>query len=189
MSNNVVIVHGSFGNPYENWIPWVYQELSRRSIPCIAPSFPTPQRQDYSSWASVLDLYRRFGLVDRNSILIGHSAGAAFLAKYLRDHDIHIRALITISGYNNYFSGDQMMDDLNRTFYFPPESSRPNGAGTRISYLSSNDPYIPLPVLQSFAGEIQAEVKMIENGGHFNSSSGFNEFPDLVRSVETLIGA
>lgn len=42
MSNNYFIIHGSYGNPYKNWIPWLKKQLSKRKLNCIVPSFPPP---------------------------------------------------------------------------------------------------------------------------------------------------
>jgi hypothetical protein len=32
MSNNYFIIHGSYGNPYKNWIPWLKKQLSKRKM-------------------------------------------------------------------------------------------------------------------------------------------------------------
>ena len=47
---NVFLVHGSFGKPFENWFPWLEEELANRNISCVIPSFPTPEHQNYSDW-------------------------------------------------------------------------------------------------------------------------------------------
>ncbi len=26
--NNIFLIHGSYGNPYKNWLPWLKKELS-----------------------------------------------------------------------------------------------------------------------------------------------------------------
>lgn len=46
---NYFIIHGSYGNPYKNWIPWLKSELSKRKRNCIVPNFPSPYKQDYES--------------------------------------------------------------------------------------------------------------------------------------------
>ena len=33
--NNYFIIHGSYGNPYKNWIPWLKKQLSKRKLNCI----------------------------------------------------------------------------------------------------------------------------------------------------------
>ena len=36
---NIFLVHGSFGKPFENWFPWLEEELSKRDIVCTIPTF------------------------------------------------------------------------------------------------------------------------------------------------------
>ena len=36
MNNNYFIVHGSYGNLYKNWIPWLKKQLSKRKLTCCA---------------------------------------------------------------------------------------------------------------------------------------------------------
>ena len=35
-----VIVHGSYGTPFENWFPWLFQRLSEAGKNVLAPQFP-----------------------------------------------------------------------------------------------------------------------------------------------------
>ncbi len=32
MNNNYFIIHGSYGNPYKNWVPWLKRELGKRKM-------------------------------------------------------------------------------------------------------------------------------------------------------------
>ena len=44
---NYFILHGSFGSPYSNWLPWLFTEIEKtkpnlKEEPvCYAPQFPT----------------------------------------------------------------------------------------------------------------------------------------------------
>ena len=49
MEENYFIIHGSYGNPYKNWIPSLKSQLSKRKLNCIVPSFTTPYKKDYCS--------------------------------------------------------------------------------------------------------------------------------------------
>ena len=37
MEQNYFIIHGSYGNPYKNWIPSLKSQLSKRKLNCIVP--------------------------------------------------------------------------------------------------------------------------------------------------------
>ena len=61
---NYLIIHGSYGHPYKNWFPWLYEQLAKRGKQCIVPSFPTPKGQDYAVWEKLLRFYIEQGLID-----------------------------------------------------------------------------------------------------------------------------
>ena len=71
-----VIIHGAYGNPSENWIPWLRESLEKLGE-VIVPEFPTPEGQSLENWRNVFDSS------DENTILIGHSLGPAFILDIL----------------------------------------------------------------------------------------------------------
>ncbi len=40
MDSNYFIIHGSYGNSYKNWIPWLKNQLGKRKLNCVVPNFP-----------------------------------------------------------------------------------------------------------------------------------------------------
>jgi predicted alpha/beta hydrolase family esterase len=42
---NIFIIHGSYGNPDENWFPWLKKELEQEGHKVFVPKFPTPEDQ------------------------------------------------------------------------------------------------------------------------------------------------
>ena len=58
---NYFIIHGSFGNPFGNWFPWLFEEIERTKPKeqeepiCYVPQFPTGVGfQNYRNWAMKL---------------------------------------------------------------------------------------------------------------------------------------
>lgn len=39
MNSNYLIVHGSFGSPFSNWIPYLREEIESRGWGCTRPIF------------------------------------------------------------------------------------------------------------------------------------------------------
>ncbi|MBR3837766.1 MAG: alpha/beta hydrolase [Clostridia bacterium] len=184
---NVFILHGSYGKPFENWFPWMENKLAEEEILCTIPTFPTPNNQEYSSWKELLDYYVKKGIINEETVLIGHSCGAVCAAKFLAETNIKIKALISVAGYNNFYSGDHM-DDLNGSFYFPSNfcSDIDKTVPTRYAYFSDNDPFIPFVKLEEFAFEIKATPKLIKNAGHFNASAGYCCFEELLNTISAI---
>ncbi len=46
---NVFIIHGAYGNPKENWFPWLKSELESLNHKVIIPEFSTPNEQNLLS--------------------------------------------------------------------------------------------------------------------------------------------
>ena len=181
---NVFLVHGTMGKPFENWFPWLENRLAEKNICCNIPTFPTPAHQNYADWEKLMDFYCDLGVVNGETILIGHSCGAVFLVHYLLEHKIHVRGLICVSGYNNFISGFEMMDKLNESFYMNAQSIDVTPyADTVIGFYGDDDPNIPQRLLNDFATSIGGEVNCVPNAGHFNASAGYLSCPAVLDAV------
>lgn len=93
MSRNAVIVHGkppiskwedpTQPRPHEaNWLPWIGAELEAQGMEVAIPAFPEPYAPDYAAWKSVLEDQE----ITSTTTLIGHSAGAGFILRYLSEN-------------------------------------------------------------------------------------------------------
>ena len=75
---------GGYGPPKSDshWYPWVAGKLCLREILTQCPEMPHPYVADgmkYDEWANTFENFK----ITPETILIGHSAGAGFLLKYL----------------------------------------------------------------------------------------------------------
>ena len=53
------IIHGSYGNPNENWFPWLKKELEKEGCIVFIPEFPTPENQSLKNWMEIFnDFYQ-----------------------------------------------------------------------------------------------------------------------------------
>ena len=67
---NVIIVHGSFGSPEENWFPWLKEELEKFGVKVLVPKFPTPEGQSLENWLKAFEECRQH--LNEETILVGH---------------------------------------------------------------------------------------------------------------------
>lgn len=174
---NVFLVHGSLGKPFENWFPWLEEELTKANINCTIPSFPTPENQNYSNWEKLMDYYCDLNVVNKDTVLIGYSCGAIFLAHYIATHKINVSGLIVVSGYNNFISGFEFMDNLNKSFYIQNESIMDVSKYVKkiYSFYSDDDPNIPQDTLKTFSQILNARSICVSHAGHFNEAAGYTK--------------
>ncbi len=182
---NVFLVHGTFGKPFENWFPWLERELDKEGIGCIIPSFPTPQHQTYPDCERLMDYYCDMGIVNNETVLIGHSCGSIFLVHYLLVHGINVKGLICVSGYNNFVSGNNLMDGLNSSFYINKQDINiTKSAKEVLAFYGDDDPNIPQNYLEEFASAIGGQAICVKNAGHFNASAGYLQFDDVLNTIK-----
>lgn len=178
-----VIIHGTYGNPEENWFPWLGKELEGEGYEVIVPTFPTPEDQSLDSWRSVFSKHENS--LDPETILIGHSLGAAFALDILERTTRPIRATYLVAGFLNPL-GNQKFDTLNRTFVersFDWEIIKQNAEQIFV-IASDNDPYVPEEESFEIASRLETEPIIIEGAGHFNAQSGYKTFEllcDMIR--------
>lgn len=182
MKNNYFIIHGSYGNPYKNWIPWLKKQLSKRKLNCIVPSFPTPYKQDYESWSKILKAYFEIGYITEDTTFITHSLGGIFIIKFLLENKIKVKKIITIAGFNNLEFKDDM--NLYKSFYLDEDLSDIKLYSLEnISFYSDNDPYVPQNDAEKFADSISSKKVLVNGAGHFNEKYGYTEFAELIKYI------
>lgn len=179
MDGNYFIIHGSYGSPYKNWIPWLKNELSKRKKDVIVPHFPSFAYQRFDNWAKILDAYLDIGCIDENTIFITHSLGGIFIIKFLLMRKIKVNKIVTVAGFNNIKYDDI---DLYKSFYVDDEDlvSISDYCEDIICLYSDNDPYVGLDNAKNFALNIKGEEVLINGAGHFNEQSGYKEFKELL---------
>lgn len=177
-----LIIHGAYGNPKENWIPWLKVKLEENRFEVIVPSFPTPEDQNLDNWLSILSL-DEFGFTGY-STLIGHSIGAVFLLTVLEKIKKPVPNVILVSGFLHDL-GNETFDKINATFYkkdFDWKTIKNNAKNISVVH-GENDPYVPISEAQYLAKKLGVKVKVIKNGKHLNKVAGFIEFPELLQMV------
>jgi predicted alpha/beta hydrolase family esterase len=183
---NIIIVHGAFGSPEENWFPWLKGELEKLGHAVHVPRFPTPENQTLDKWLEAFQNYRQY--LDEDTILVGHSLGPAFILNLLERLDRPIRAAFLVAGFTGRL-GLEEFDPINRTFCernFNWEKIKQNCKSFFV-FSSDNDPYVPLEKGKELAENLGAELTVVEGAGHFNEKAGYKEFPLLLEKIRRLL--
>ncbi len=184
IKNNYLLIHGSFGSPFSNWIPWLRSEIERKSLDVYTPDFPTGVGyQNYENWSNLLKAYMEANVVNENTVIFAHSIAPIFICKFLVEHKIKVKRLVFVCGFNNYLGIDEDYDTVNESMYFDNLADIKNYCDDIICFYSDNDPYVKYEVEKEFADDITKNQIMISNGGHLNAESGYTEFPDLLKFI------
>lgn len=182
MENNYLILHGSFGNPFSNWIPWLRKQLEIENKKVYTPDFPTGVGyQNYENWKQLLKVYYESGVLNENTIIYAHSIAPVFISKFLVENKLKAKRLILVCGFNNYFGINEDYDIVNKSMYFDNLEDVKKCCNDIICYYSNNDPYVSYDAEKDFAEKIATEKYCIDSGGHLNSESGYLEFRELLR--------
>lgn len=180
-----IIIHGALSSSQENWFPYLRKKLAGWGNEVIVPDFPTPQGQDLDNWMHFFN--RRIKNVDDQTVLIGHSLGCAFILSVLERLNVKVKACYLVSGFVGPLGIDY--DKINKSFAeksFNWEKIKKN-CSKFVLFHSKNDEFVPLAKGEELKEKLGAELIVIDNAGHFNAKSGFNEFPQLVDKILELV--
>ncbi|WP_199741618.1 alpha/beta hydrolase [Legionella sp. km535] len=185
--SNVIIVHGAYGHPFENWFNWMKIELESIGIECFVPQLPTPHAQELKNWLQLFNATVS-PMITPNTILIGHSLGAAFLLRWLEQAHQSVSATILAGSFMGTV-GIQKFDKINESFFENPFDWDLiiNKSKQFFCYQGSNDPYISMSNFNLIANNLRARKIIIPNGGHLNEAAGYTSFPLLLIHLKSLL--
>lgn len=178
---NYFIIHGSFGSPFVNWIPWLQDVIKCEGKEVYVPDFPTGVGlQNYHNWEKLLKCYLDLGLINENTTIIGHSIAPIFICKFLILQQVKVKKLIFVCGFNHYLGINEEYDAVNESMYVDNLEDVRQHADEIICFYSNNDPYVKQEAEKDFVDRIATEQILISGGGHINSESGFDTFEDMI---------
>jgi len=183
----IFIIHGSYGNPQENWFPWLKQELEKLGHAVFVPEFPTPKDQNLENWMGEFQEGMHYHLLDEESVFVGHSLGPAFILSVLEELEIPkpIRACFFVAGFIGKLNNPEF-DEINKTFAekeFNWERIKKN-CERFVMYHSNNDPYVPIEKAKELSEKLNCKLKVIKGAGHFNEKAGYTEFKLLLEDIK-----
>ena len=182
----VIIFHGSYGSPEENWFPWLAEEIKKLGHEVAVPRFLTPEGQSLSNWRKAFS--EQVGELTEDMILVGHSLAPGFILNLLEESDVRVRGIFLVSGFLGKLGSDEF-DPINETFVcreFDWDRIKHN-AGEIHVYNSDDDPYVPLEKGKELSDKLGVQLTIIQRGGHINTSAGFRSFPQLLDDLKELL--
>lgn len=187
--NRAVILHGKptrerYENPEipkphkANWFPWIKSELFKVGIEASVPPLPLPYHPVFKDWKETFEKEK----VDEQTGLVGHSAGAEFLLRWLSENeDARAERLVLVAPYRDYLGkyGDFSKYELDK------------GLASRIGKLTiinSLDDDEPIQRRTQELVKTFPEAKYIELDGYGHFRIGHNmTSPELPVLLDELV--
>lgn len=146
------------------------------------PSMPNKQNAKYNEWKIWFE--RHFEFLQDGAILIGHSQGGYFLAKYLIENNMpmKVKALYLVAA---PFEPDDFDGEDGGGFNF--DTTKLDEIAQKVKKIfifhSKDDPVVPFAHAEKYKKALRnAELVSFENHGHFL----MEEFPEIIDSISSL---
>ena len=162
--------------PRENDWKWHLQGDLGAEYQVFLPQMPNKSNARYSEWKIWFE--RMFPFLNNEVILVGHSMGGTFLAKYLSENTFpkNINLLILTAPAHNQTRevGDFILGNL---------SSISKQCKLVHIFHSQDDQVVPFSELGGFKKELpQAQTHILEDRGHFPQE----HFPEVVQLIKSV---
>lgn len=183
---NVIIVHGAYGYPEENWFGWLKEELHHQGIACHVPQLPTPNGQHLQTWIESFSQSVKY-LITSHTVLIGHSLGAVFLLRWLEQQNGSIASVILAGAFLGSVNIPEF-DIINASFFQTPFNwdlikTRCNEF---VCFYGTGDIYVVRNQFNQIADSLNAKKIIVSQAGHFNTASGYVKFPHILRYIKQI---
>jgi len=147
----------------------------------IMPQMPCKQNARYAEWKIWFEKIIPF--LRDGVVLIGHSLGGIFLAKYLAENDFPVKIAVVYSVAAPFNEKDRGIGYSLGDFALPESLQKfQEQVGKIFLYHSEDDPTVPIADLEKYAQALpKAEKTVFQNHGHFMQE----HFPEIVEVIKS----
>ncbi len=159
------------------WKPSLVKELGE-GYEVILPSMPCKENAKYPEWKIWFE--KMIPFLEDNVILVGHSLGGKFLARYLAEETFSRKILAVILIASPFDRSSRKHTD-----FFLPDSLAmfERQGGNIILFHSKDDPVVNFSELAKYQELLpDATVRIFDDRQHFNQAG----FPELVAEIKSL---
>ena len=145
----------------------------------LLPTMPNATNARYSEWKVWFD--NLSAIITDDCILIGHSLGGIFLAKYLSEKTFprRIKATILVAAPHS----DETTEDLTDFKLKTTSAGLAKQAGRLVFIFGNDDPVVPLSEMEKYKADVPlAEFRIVSAPDHFVRP----EFSELIELIDSL---
>jgi uncharacterized protein len=159
----------------QRWNNWLGETLVDYDV--LLPTMPNASNANYNEWALYFSKILPF--LQPDAVLIGHSLGGIFLAKYLNEHadSLHFDRVILLAA-----PYDDTTSETPGSFSLPKDMSRLSKAADSFFLLHSRDDMVvPIGEVEKYHTILpDAELILFDDRQHFNTPT-FPELFDIIK--------
>lgn len=104
MTRNAIIFHGTGAEPGWIWYPWLAKRLEARGYRVEVPHHPGTNVEPIDTFLPKVLRAHRF---DQDTVLVGHSGGAALLLAVLERLEVTVAQAVLVAGYSTPPAADE----------------------------------------------------------------------------------
>lgn len=157
------------------WNNWLAETLSDYDV--LLPSMPNGSNAKYEEWSLYFSKIVPF--LNEETVLVGHSLGGIFLAKYLNEHihTLHFHKVALISA-----PFDDETEESLASFRLPEDMSQLNKTSNEFHlYQSKDDVVVPVQEVEKYQAVLpNATTTLFEDRGHLNTPT-FEELLEFIK--------
>lgn len=185
---NCIIVHGSNSTEKEakegkpenerHWKHWLKEQLEKRGIEVSNQLYPEDWLPDYKRWKKIFEKNK----INDNTILVGHSAGTAFILRWLAENKRKVNKIILVApSVIKWGKDNEGLSDL-KDFEF--DYSLKKYFNKLVVLYSDNDDEDIIESAKEVNSRLGGELICIKGKGHFTEGDmGTDEFPELLNTI------
>lgn len=198
MKQQIFVIHGGTAfNTYDEYISYLQEkEVSLEKLigrdwkmnlqdtlgeeyEVYLPKMPNAQNAVYKEWCLWFEKF--LPLLDDGVILVGHSLGAVFLAKYLSEHIVTKKIKATLLVAPPF--GRDLGEPLPQFSITAPLAGLEQQGGKVVIYHSKDDQVVDFSELSQYQKQLASlETRVFEDRGHFN----MEEFSEIVADIRSI---
>lgn len=158
-------------------MPWLSRKLYLKGIKTELPQMPKPYAPNYDAFAKEFEKYK----VDKNTVIVAHSCGCAFIVRWLANTTANIKKLILVAPWKIPQEGDTERENF---YNYEIDKTIKDRIGQIIIFTSDNEEEDGKKSAEMFRKALSAKVISLKNHGHFTFGDMKTEkFPQLLKIV------
>lgn len=185
MKKRVFVIHGWGASPKSEWFPWLKKELEKNNFDAFVLEMPNTEEPKIEEWVSFLS--NQVGEPDENTYFVGHSIGCQAVMRYLEKFDdIKIGGIIFVASWFNLVNLDsEEEEEIAKPWLETPINLEKvkNSSQKIVAIFSDNDPFVELKNKNVFEKELDAEIIIERNKGHFSDDDDITELPIVLEKI------